>query len=127
MTLAGRGRSCASGLARPSVAVLPLVQPGPLRSRRSNPGYALATLPPWLEAIRQQGLFSVSHVPMNLDYLFWHLPSRSPQSFPFFRPDGLGMSILLTSPGVVAGRVGALASRELGPGALALARRRSRS
>ena len=34
---------------------------------------------------------------MNLDYLLWHLPKLIPD-FPFFRPDGLGMSILLTSP-----------------------------
>ena len=46
--------------------------------RFDNPlesGYALATLPPWLEAQREQGLFSLAHVPMNLDYLFFHLPS----------------------------------------------------
>ncbi len=63
-------------------------------------GYALATLPDWLEAQRRQGLFSTTHIPMNLDYLFWHLPAFSP-TFPFVRPDGLGMSILLTSPGLL--------------------------
>ncbi len=30
-------------------------------------GYALATLPDWLEALRAQGLFSIAHIPMNLD------------------------------------------------------------
>ncbi len=63
-------------------------------------GYALATLPAWLEAQRQQGLFALVHVPMNLDYLFYHLPSFIPEP-PFFKPDGLGMSVLITSPGLL--------------------------
>jgi len=63
-------------------------------------GYALAQLPDWLAALRAQGLFSLAHVPMNLDYLFVHLPAPIP-TFPFFKPDGLGMSIFLTSPGLV--------------------------
>jgi hypothetical protein len=62
-------------------------------------GYALATLPPFLEAQRDRGLFSLVHVPMNLDYLFWHLPRLIDQP-PFFKPDGLGLSIFLTSPGL---------------------------
>jgi hypothetical protein len=72
-------------------------------------GYALATLPEWLEAQRQKGLFSLAHVPMNLDYLFLHLPqfppplgdSEAAAEFPFFRPDGLGLSVLITSPGLL--------------------------
>jgi hypothetical protein len=63
-------------------------------------GYALATLPDWLEALRQQGLFSPVHIPMNLNYLFLHLPIPA-SSFPYLRPDGLGMSVLLTSPGLL--------------------------
>jgi hypothetical protein len=63
-------------------------------------GYALATLPPFLEAQRQQGLFSLAHAPMNLDYFLFHLPKPIPEP-PFFRPDGLGMSVLLTSPGLL--------------------------
>jgi hypothetical protein len=67
-------------------------------------GYALATVPPFLEAQRALGLFSIAHVPMNLDYLFIHVPqfykSLEDLQFPFFRPDGLGMSILITSPGL---------------------------
>jgi hypothetical protein len=63
-------------------------------------GYALAALPPWLEALRQQGLFSIVHVPMNLDYLFIHLPTFT-ANFPYLRPDGMGMSVLLTSPGLL--------------------------
>jgi hypothetical protein len=73
--------------------------------RFDNPlesGYALATLPPWLEAIREQGLFSLTHVPMNLDYLFLHLPIVDESvGFPFLRPDGLGMSVFLTTPGLL--------------------------
>ncbi len=63
-------------------------------------GYALATLPPWLEAQRQLGLFSIAHVPMNLDYLLRHPLFPIPE-FPFLRPDGLGMSIFITSPGLL--------------------------
>ncbi len=63
-------------------------------------GYALATLPPFLELLREQGLFSPVHIGMNLDYLFLHLPTPIAE-FPFFRPDGLGMSVFLTSPGLL--------------------------
>ena len=63
-------------------------------------GYALATLPGWLEALRQQGLFSTVHIGMNLDYLFLKLP-RPTAEFPWFKPDGLGMSVLFTSPALV--------------------------
>jgi hypothetical protein len=34
---------------------------------------------------------------MNLDYLFVHLPKPIAEP-PFFKPDGLGMSVLITSP-----------------------------
>ena len=63
-------------------------------------GYALALLPPFLEAQREQGLFSLAHVPMNLDYLLFHLPTPISEP-PFFRPDGLGMSVFFTSPGLL--------------------------
>ena len=63
-------------------------------------GYALATLPDWLERQRQIGLFSVRHIPMNIDYFLLHLPRIMP-TWPFLRPDGLGMSVLLTSPGLL--------------------------
>ena len=63
-------------------------------------GYALAVLPPFLEAQREQGLFSMSHLPMNLDDLLTRLPRRVDQ-FPYFQPDGFGMSILVTSPGLL--------------------------
>jgi hypothetical protein len=68
-------------------------------------GYALASVPGFLEAQRQIGLFSIRHIPMNLDYLFIHLPTlnyvNNELVFPFLRPDGLGMSILITSPGLL--------------------------
>ena len=63
-------------------------------------GYALATLPDWLERQRQIGLFSIRHIPMNIDYFLLHLPRFIP-TWPFLRPDGLGMSVLLTSPGLL--------------------------
>ena len=63
-------------------------------------GYALATLPDWLERQRVLGLFSIAHIPMNLDYFLWHLPRPIPEP-PFFKPDGLGMSVFLTSPGLL--------------------------
>ena len=62
-------------------------------------GYGLASLPDWLTALRDQGLFSLSHLGMNIDYLFLHTPTQIAQ-FPFFKPDGLGMSIFITSPGL---------------------------
>jgi hypothetical protein len=63
-------------------------------------GYGLATLPPFLEAQRAQGLFSLVHIPMNLDYFLFHLPTAIP-TFPFFKPDGLGLSVFITSPGLL--------------------------
>ena len=62
-------------------------------------GYGLATLPDWLAALRAEGLFSLSHLGMNIDYLFLHRPNLIPE-FPFFRPDGFGLSVVLTSPGL---------------------------
>ena len=70
-------------------------------------GYVLASLPPFLEAQRAQGLFSLSHLGMNLDYLFTHLPTfavQGPTGLQLVwppRPDGLGLSIFLTSPGLL--------------------------
>jgi hypothetical protein len=63
-------------------------------------GYALATLPPFLESQRGVGLFAIAHISMNLDYFLLRLP-KVIDSFPFFRPDGLGLSILFTSPGLL--------------------------
>jgi hypothetical protein len=63
-------------------------------------GYALATLPDWLERQREIGLFSLAHIPMNLDYFLLHLPRLIGEP-PFFRPDGLGLSVLITSPGLL--------------------------
>ena len=63
-------------------------------------GYLEATLPSWLAVVRDQGLFSVSHLPQNWDYFMLHTPTVIPD-FPWIRPDGLGMSILITSPGLL--------------------------
>jgi hypothetical protein len=37
---------------------------------------------------------------MNLDYFLFHLPRPIPEP-PFFRPDGLGLSVFITSPGLL--------------------------
>ena len=63
-------------------------------------GYGLALVPGFLEAQRQLGLFSLAHVPMNLDYFLFHLPTVIP-TFPYFKPDGLGLSVFITSPGLL--------------------------
>ena len=63
-------------------------------------GYGLAVLSPFLEAQRQLGLFSTAHIRMNVDYLFLKLPTLT-NTFPYLRPDGLGMSVLFTSPGLL--------------------------
>jgi hypothetical protein len=71
--------------------------------RFGNPlesGYGIATLPPFLEAQRALGVFSLAHLSMNLDYFLWHLGQPIPD-FPWFEPDGLGLSVLLTSPGLL--------------------------
>jgi hypothetical protein len=63
-------------------------------------GYGMAALPPFLETLRQQGLFSPVHIGMNLEYLFLKLPSFT-ATFPWFQPDGLGMSVFFTSPALL--------------------------
>jgi hypothetical protein len=37
---------------------------------------------------------------MNLDYFLFHMTTIVP-AFPWFRPDGLGLSVLITSPGLL--------------------------
>ena len=63
-------------------------------------GYGLATLPGFLEQQRALGLFALAHVGMNIDYFLLHMP-KVIDTFPFFKPDGLGMSVLITSPGLL--------------------------
>ena len=48
-------------------------------------GYGLALLPDWLEAQRRQGLFSTSHIAMNVDYLFLHMPRCDVEKSPCAR------------------------------------------
>jgi hypothetical protein len=66
-------------------------------------GYELAALPPFLETLRAQGLFSIVHLPMNLDYLFLKGPEAFSTTPPFFEPSTLGMSVLYTSPALLVG------------------------
>ncbi len=63
-------------------------------------GSGLATLNDWLTERRELGLFALAHVPMNLDLLFLRTFVVI-ERFPFLRPDGHGLSILLTSPGLL--------------------------
>jgi hypothetical protein len=63
-------------------------------------GYALAALPGWLEERRDMGLFSLAHLPWNL-WLFLVQPPQPIGEPPFFRPNPLGMSVLITSPGLL--------------------------
>ena len=62
-------------------------------------GYALSDLPPFLASLRAQGLFSLAHLPGNLDLLLFHLPVAAPAPY-FLRPDGFGLSIALAAPGL---------------------------
>ncbi len=75
-------------------------------------GYGMASLPPFLEALRAQGLFSIVHLPMNLDYLFLKGPDELMATPPFFVPSRLGMSVILTSPGLLVGLWSLLRSSE---------------
>ena len=63
-------------------------------------GYSLAALPDFLERQRGLGLFALAHIPMNIDLFLLHLP-RPIAEFPYLKPDGLGMSVLITSPGLL--------------------------
>ena len=72
-------------------------------ARFGNPlesGYGIAALPAFLEARRALGVFSPAHLAMNLDYFLFHLGISTP-GFPWVEPDGLGVSVLLTSPGLL--------------------------
>ena len=75
-------------------------------------GYGMASLPPFLEALRAQGLFSIVHLPMNLDYLFLKGPDQLMTAPPFFVPSRLGMSVILTSPALLVGLWSLLRSSE---------------
>ena len=63
-------------------------------------GYALASVIGFLDERRDLGLFSTAHLGMNLELLFLRLPVTTPD-FPYIKPDGFGMSVLFTSPGLL--------------------------
>ena len=94
----GRGWSWAWASCRPSPSSSGTTSTA--SARPGSPATCWPPLPEWLEAQRDRGLFSLVHVPMNLHYLFTKLPALTGE-FPFFRPDGLGMSVLFTSPGLL--------------------------
>ena len=76
--------------------------------RRSSPGTRWRRCPPSSRCSGSIGLFSLAHIPMNLDYFLLHLPTLIPDP-PFFQPDGLGMSVFITSPGCCSPSAGRLA------------------
>jgi hypothetical protein len=63
-------------------------------------GYALADVPDFLAARRDLGLISLAHLGANFELMFLRLPTPIPE-YPFIKPDGFGMSVLLTSPGLL--------------------------
>ena len=85
----------------PAIAVLLRVQPGPVRVAvrvRLRPGDPAAV--PRARSARS-GLFSLAHVPMNLDYFLLHLPDAHPGRSRSSSPTGSGMSVFITSPGLL--------------------------
>jgi hypothetical protein len=65
-------------------------------------GYGLVALPGFLTALRAQGLFSLVHLNMNLDYLFLRGPRLEGSVFEW-KPDTLGMAVTYSSPALVVG------------------------
>lgn len=63
-------------------------------------GYGIAWITPPLEALRDQGLFSISHVPTNLA-LFIGGGYGIRDTFPWLVPSNQGQSILLTMPALL--------------------------
>jgi hypothetical protein len=63
-------------------------------------GYAIAWLTPPLQALRDQGLFSTTHVPTNLA-LFLGGGYSIRDAFPWLVPSNQGQSILLTMPALL--------------------------
>jgi hypothetical protein len=63
-------------------------------------GYDIAWITPGLEKLRQQGLFSIVHLPTNLA-LFIGGGYSVRDTFPWLVPSNQGQSILLTTPAVL--------------------------
>ena len=80
--VAGARRGC------PSIVVFFALQPGALRDAVRERATRSPRCPPFLEAQRAIGLFSLAHVPMNLDYFLFHLPRpiAEPAVLPARRP-----------------------------------------
>ena len=49
----------------------------------------------------RSGLFSLAHVPMNLDYFLFHLPEARSRTSRSSGPTASGMSVFITSPGLL--------------------------
>ncbi len=64
-------------------------------------GYALATLPDWLAGPARPGaVLDIAHRDEHRVPVLEDCPRSRPQ-FPYFRPDGLGMSVFVTSPALL--------------------------
>ena len=62
-------------------------------------GYRLVTACcPFFERELAKGFFSLRHLGKNLDYLLWHIPKMGDGPL---RPDGLGLSVFITSPALL--------------------------
>jgi hypothetical protein len=64
-------------------------------------GYSISWITPQLEAIRQQGLFSMVHLPDNLRLFFTGGIDHIRGAFPWIVPSIQGHSIFLTTPAVL--------------------------
>src|SRR3989441_5056411 len=64
-------------------------------------GLSLAKQPAFLEPQRALGVFSLRHLSSNLDYFLWHLPTTGGNPPLVLRPDGMGLSVFITSPGLL--------------------------
>jgi hypothetical protein len=64
-------------------------------------GYSTSVLQlSWLQESRSQGLLSPWHIPMNVYFGLLEPPDLT-RSFPFIKPDAVGMSMLLVSPALL--------------------------
>lgn len=64
-------------------------------------GYTLSYVTPALDALRQQGLFSVVHLPANLGLFIFGGIDHVRSAFPWIVPSTEGHSIFLTTPAIL--------------------------
>jgi hypothetical protein len=77
-------------------------------------GYSISLLKvPYLQQLRDQGLFSLAHIAGNVQVALWQPPDRLGQ-FPFLSPGPWGMSMLLVSPALLTSLWAGLRDRTAG-------------